>query len=87
MLLLDEPTRGLDYGSKSRLVQILRRAARAGTAVLMATHDVELVAEVADVVAILADGEVVAIGPTPEIVTASPIFARRSRRSWRRSSG
>ncbi|MCB9412225.1 MAG: ATP-binding cassette domain-containing protein [Actinobacteria bacterium] len=75
LLLLDEPTRGLDYGSKARLVTVLRRLAHAGTAVLMATHDVELVAEVADRVVILADGEVVADGPTREIVTASPIFA------------
>lgn len=75
MLLLDEPTRGLDYGSKRRLIEILRSCASGGTAVLMATHDVELVAEVAHRVAIIADGEVVTVGPTPEVVTASPIFA------------
>ena len=75
VVLLDEPTRGLDYGSKARLVRILRELAGQGTAVLMATHDVELVADVADRVAILADGEVVADGPTYDIVTASPIFA------------
>ncbi len=75
LLLLDEPTRGLDYGSKARLVTVLRRLAHANTAVLMATHDVELVAEVADRVVILAEGEVVADGPTRDIVTASPIFA------------
>ncbi len=75
LLLLDEPTRGLDYGSKSRLVDVLRARAAQGTAVVMATHDVELVAEVADRVAIIADGEVVAAGPTAEIITASPFFA------------
>ncbi|MDQ1250226.1 MAG: energy-coupling factor transport system ATP-binding protein, partial [Actinomycetota bacterium] len=75
VLLLDEPTRGLDYGSKARLVHILRDLAADGTAVIMATHDVELVADVADRVAILADGQIVADGPTREIVTASPIFA------------
>jgi energy-coupling factor transport system ATP-binding protein len=41
----------------------------------MATHDVELVAEVADRTVILADGEVVADGPTREVVTSSPAFA------------
>ncbi len=75
LLLLDEPTRGLDYGSKARLITVLRQLAANGTAVLMATHDVELVAEVADRVVIIAEGEIVADGPTREIVTASPIFA------------
>ena len=46
-----------------------------GTVVLMASHDVELVAEVADRVVMLADGQIVAEGPTADIVTASPIFA------------
>ncbi|MZD06677.1 ATP-binding cassette domain-containing protein [Streptomyces sp. SID5785] len=75
LLLLDEPTRGLDYAAKGRLVAILRRLADAGHAVLMATHDVELAAELTDRVAILADGEIVADGPTPEIVVSSPSFA------------
>jgi energy-coupling factor transport system ATP-binding protein len=75
LLLLDEPTRGLDYAAKARLVAVLRRLADAGHAVLMATHDVELAAELTDRVAILADGEIVADGPTPEIVMSSPSFA------------
>lgn len=75
LLLLDEPTRGLDYPSKTRLVSSLRSLRDSGTAILMSTHDVELVAEVADEVVILAEGEVVAAGPTGQIVTASPLFA------------
>ncbi|WP_327189118.1 ABC transporter ATP-binding protein [Streptomyces xinghaiensis] len=75
LLLLDEPTRGLDYAAKSRLVEILRGLAAEGHAVLLATHDVELVAELAHRVVILADGEVVADGPTAEVVTASPAFS------------
>lgn len=75
LLLLDEPTRGLDYPSKARLVATLRSLRDAGAAILMSTHDVELVAEVADEVVILAEGEVVAAGPTGQIVTASPLFA------------
>lgn len=75
LLLLDEPTRGLDYPSKARLVAHLRQQRAAGTAVLMSTHDVELVAEVADEVVMLAEGEVVAAGPTGQIITASPLFA------------
>ena len=75
LLLLDEPTRGLDYPTKARLVDILRDLAAAGHGILLATHDVELAADVATRVVVLADGEVVADGPTADIVVASPLFA------------
>lgn len=75
LLLLDEPTRGLDYPTKARLVEILRDLASAGHGIMLATHDVELAADVATRVVVLADGEVVADGPTAEIVVASPLFA------------
>lgn len=75
VLLLDEPTRGLDYAAKSRLVLTVRRLAAAGRAVVLASHDVELVAELAHRVVVLADGEVVADGPAREVVCQSPIFA------------
>jgi energy-coupling factor transporter ATP-binding protein EcfA2 len=75
LLLLDEPTRGLDYTAKHRLVEILRDLADDGHAVLLATHDVELVAEVATRVMVLADGELVADGPTADVVVSSPAFA------------
>jgi len=75
LLLLDEPTRGLDYPAKSRLVGILRELAAGGCSVLLATHDVELVAEVAGRTVVLADGEVVADGPTRGVITSSPAFA------------
>lgn len=75
VLLLDEPTRGLDYPTKARLGQVLSDLADAGHAVLLATHDVELVAEVAHRVVILGDGDVVADGPTMAVVTSSPMFA------------
>jgi energy-coupling factor transport system ATP-binding protein len=75
LILLDEPTRGLDYAAKSRLVGILRTLAGEGHATVLATHDVELAAEVAHRVVILAQGEIVADGPTAEVVTSSPAFA------------
>ncbi|MFE6621318.1 ABC transporter ATP-binding protein [Streptomyces sp. NPDC057740] len=75
LLLLDEPTRGLDYAAKARLVTLLRGLAARGHAIVLATHDVELAAELAHRVALLADGEVIADGPTPEVVVASPSFA------------
>jgi energy-coupling factor transport system ATP-binding protein len=75
-LILDEPTRGLDYQSKTLLIGILKEfAAEPGRAVVIATHDVELVAELADRVIFLSEGEVVADGPTLDILLASPAFA------------
>ncbi|MFJ7154520.1 ABC transporter ATP-binding protein [Streptomyces sp. NPDC101118] len=75
LLLLDEPTRGLDYAAKARLVEVLRGLAADGHAILLATHDVELAAELAHRVVILAGGEIVADGPTAEVVVSSPAFA------------
>lgn len=75
LLLLDEPTRGLDYAAKARLVEILRALAAERHAVVLATHDVELAAELAHRTVVLADGEIVADGPTPEVVVSSPVFA------------
>ena len=75
VLLLDEPTRGLDYAAKKRLVATLRELAADGHCVVLATHDVELAAEVATRVVVLADGEIVADGPATEVVIGSPMFA------------
>ncbi len=75
LVLLDEPTRGLDYTAKHRLVEILRDLAAAGHGIVLATHDVELVAEVATRVLVIADGELVADGSTPDVVVSSPAFA------------
>jgi energy-coupling factor transport system ATP-binding protein len=75
LVLLDEPTRGLDYAAKARLVTILRELADDGHAIVLATHDVELAAEVATRTVVIAEGEVVADGPTEEVLVSSPAFA------------
>jgi energy-coupling factor transport system ATP-binding protein len=75
LVLLDEPTRGLDYGAKESLGAVLAGLAAEGRAVVLATHDVEVVASVADRAVVLADGEVVADGPARDVVTHSPVFA------------
>jgi len=75
-LILDEPTRGLDYQSKTLLISILKEfAAQPSKSVIIATHDVELVAELADRVIFLSEGEIVADGPTLDILLSSPAFA------------
>lgn len=86
LLLLDEPTRGLDYRTKRELVQLLREWQSEGVSVLLVTHDVELIAHAADRVMILSQGEVIA-DDSPEVLTASPLFAPQvarlfPRRGW-----
>lgn len=75
VMLLDEPTRGLDYPAKAQLADTLRSLAEAGDAVVVATHDVEFAARVADRVVVMAEGEIVADGPAPDVLTASAAFA------------
>jgi energy-coupling factor transporter ATP-binding protein EcfA2 len=75
VICLDEPTRGLDYPGKAALAEILATLKAEGRAVLVATHDVEFVAQVADRVVVLAEGEVVSEGPTARVVAESPAFA------------
>jgi energy-coupling factor transporter ATP-binding protein EcfA2 len=75
LVLLDEPTRGLDYAAKTRLVPLLRGLAERGHAVVLSTHDVELAADLTDRTVVMAEGEVVADGPTRDVVRQSPAFA------------
>jgi energy-coupling factor transport system ATP-binding protein len=75
LVLLDEPTRGLDYPSKERLVVILEKLAAEGNCVVVATHDVELVAKVATRAVVMADGEVVSDGVARDVICHSPVFA------------
>src|SRR4051812_265612 len=75
VVLLDEPTRGLDYRAKHVLALALRRLAAAGRTVLVSTHDVEFTALAADDVVVLAEGEVVSSGPVRRVVAESPAFA------------
>ena len=76
VLILDEPTRGLDYQAKRLFSLALKEfAIKFDSPVLLATHDVELVAELADRVIFLAEGEIVADGTTLDVLLSSPAFA------------
>ncbi len=75
LLLLDEPTRGMDYPSKRELVHLLREWQAEGAGVLLVTHDVELVAQAADRVVVLDQGEVVANGSPADVLPASSFLA------------
>jgi energy-coupling factor transport system ATP-binding protein len=75
VLLLDEPTRGLDSATKAALVAVWRRWLDDGAAMLLVTHDVELAAMIADRTIVLSGGEVIADGPTRDVLAGSPHFA------------
>lgn len=74
ILLLDEPTRGLDAPAKQALAVLLRKWAEAGMAIILATHDVELAASLVDRVVLLADGTFSAVGNSADVLTANPAF-------------
>jgi ABC-2 type transport system ATP-binding protein len=67
LLLLDEPTLGLDVESAIAMRRTVRELARAGQAVLLTTHQLDVAEEVADRVAIIRRGELVAEGPPAEL--------------------
>ena len=75
LLLLDEPTRGLDPQVKRALSTYLRSRAGDGVAILVATHDVEWAARTADRILLMADGEIYADGPPASVLSDSLVFA------------
>jgi energy-coupling factor transport system ATP-binding protein len=75
VMLLDEPTRGLDYTAKAALATMIAGLTAEGRAVVVATHDVEFVATVADRVVVMAEGEIVSDGPAVDVLGGSPAFA------------
>ncbi len=75
VLALDEPTRGLDYAGKAALAAAIADLAAEGHGLLVASHDVEFVAQVADQVVVMAAGEVVSAGLTDRVLAESPAFA------------
>ena len=80
VLLLDEPTRGLDKRSKDLLIAFLRKHVSSGGAAMVATHDVELAGELATRVVMLADGDVIANGEPRDVLGDSTVFAPQSAR-------
>ena len=75
LVCLDEPTRGIDAARKVELCAWLGELSRQGPAVLVATHDVEFAARLASRVVLLGDGELIADGPTDEILSGGWYFA------------
>lgn len=75
LLLLDEPTKGLDLESRRIIARALRDHAKAGGTVIMATHDLDFAEQVADDVAMMFDGEIACVEP-PTDFFADNVFYR-----------
>jgi energy-coupling factor transporter ATP-binding protein EcfA2 len=77
VLCLDEPTRGMDRGHRARLLKLLGAI---DGAVLVATHDAEFAAELADRVVLIAAGAVIADGPVREVLCGGSYFVTETAR-------
>ena len=68
VIILDEPTTGLDYRECAKVMGIIRELHEKGSTVVMVCHDMEVVADFAERVIVLSDGQVVDQGPTFEVL-------------------
>jgi energy-coupling factor transport system ATP-binding protein len=75
ILILDEPTRGMEYRLKAELMDFLREYAGQGNSVILVTHDVETVAEYAARVILLSEGNIVVDGDKREVLSRALLFS------------
>ncbi len=80
VVALDEPTRGMDNARKRDLADRIGRLAAAGAAILVATHDVEFAARACRRCVLLGRGQVVADGPTGEVLSGGRYFTTETAR-------
>lgn len=86
VILLDEPTRGLDYLCKQQLTRLFSGWREAGRAVVIVTHDVELVAQIADRVALMVDGAIKTQAQPAEVMQNHPEYASQVARLFPNTS-
>jgi len=75
ILILDEPTRGMEYRLKTELMKFLQEYVAQGNTVVLVTHDVETVAEYADRVILLGEGRVVVDGSKRDVLSRALLFS------------
>ena len=80
LLLLDEPTRGLDYAAKQSLTRLWASWRRQGMGILLVTHDMELAARVADRVLILKEGQIDASGSVADMLGENSLYGSQMAR-------
>jgi energy-coupling factor transport system ATP-binding protein len=78
--LLDEPTRGLDYFARQELALLIREQRAAGKAILITSHDLDFVADVADTVSMAFDGTLMATAPASEFFAANLFYTTAAMR-------
>ena len=86
LLLLDEPTKGLDRAARSAVAERVRAAASGGATVLLATHDAAFVRSVADTASLVFDGEVTTTEPADEFLRSSWLYSNSRNGSCSASS-
>jgi len=87
IMLLDEPTRGIDYLLKSELGSLLLSLNRDGITVVVITHDVEFAAEYADRVMMMFDGTIVSDGPKQQVLGGSVFYSPQIARLFKHIAG
>ena len=83
LLLLDEPTKGLDCGFKARFARTLKRLTGEGMTIIMVSHDIEFCAEHADIAAMFFDGQIIASGRPREFFGSNSFYTTSSNRMSR----
>jgi energy-coupling factor transport system ATP-binding protein len=78
MMILDEPTTGLDYRECMQMMELITSLNGQGTTVLMVSHDMEVVLDFAKRVLVLSDGRLIADGETRETLARQPLLATAS---------
>ncbi len=80
ILILDEPTKGMDSGFKNTFAAILKNLTAHGKTVIMVSHDIEFCAEYADRCAMLFDGEITSVGRPREFFSENTLYTTAARR-------
>ncbi|GAB6155815.1 hypothetical protein JCM17380_45660 [Desulfosporosinus burensis] len=83
IVLLDEPTKGLDAESKEELGEILKKLGSQDVAIVIVTHDIEFAAEYADQCAMMFDGEIVSEGKAKEFFAGNNFYTTAANRMAR----
>ncbi len=83
LLLLDEPTKGLDANKKADIIGILKKIKQSGVTVVIVTHDVEFAAECADRCALFFRGQIVSLGTPTEFFSENRFYTTAASRMSR----
>lgn len=75
LIILDEPTSGLDYRECMTVMETVRQRALDGTAVVMVCHDMEVMSDFADTLAVMTEGRLIEVGPSREVFANDALLA------------